>query len=155
MGSNKAKRKTSPRKSSEQLAKDVLAVTQANIARIEAEERGARGEKVAADEAVPFKPARGKASSKPSGKNAPKAKAAKASGGKMSGLDAAAKVLADSGKPMKAKTIVEAMISKGLWTTGGKTPQATIYAAMIREIGEKGKDARFKKVGRGEFVATK
>ena len=43
------------------------------------------------------------------------------------------------------------MLAKGLWTTNGKTPEATIYAAIIREIAAKGKDARFKKVERGKF----
>jgi hypothetical protein len=44
---------------------------------------------------------------------------------------------------------------KGLWTSpGGKTPHATLYASILREINTKGKDARFKKVDRGQFVAT-
>ena len=32
---------------------------------------------------------------------------------------------------------------------------ATLYAAMTREIAAKGKDARFRKVGRGQFAAGK
>ena len=71
---------------------------------------------------------------------------------KVSGLDAAAQVLAEAKKPMTAKAMVEAMLSKGLWTTGGKTPEATIYAAIIREIAAKGTEARFKKVDRGQFA---
>lgn len=71
--------------------------------------------------------------------------------GKMSGLDAAAKVLADAGKPMGIKVLVEKMLNDGLWTTGGATPASTIYAAIIREIKVKGADSRFKKSGRGEF----
>jgi len=70
----------------------------------------------------------------------------------MSGLDAAAKVLADAGEPMRAKAIVDAMINGGLWKSGGKTPHATIYAAMIREIAAKGDAARFKKTDRGLFA---
>jgi hypothetical protein len=46
------------------------------------------------------------------------------------------------------------MLAKSLWKTGGKTPAATIYAAIIREIAQKGKDARFKKVDRGRFGAV-
>ncbi len=72
-----------------------------------------------------------------------------------SGLDAAAQVLADAGKPMNCKTIVERMLAKGLWQTKGKTPAATIYAAIIREIATKGKDARFRKVERGQFKLAK
>jgi hypothetical protein len=70
----------------------------------------------------------------------------------MSGLDAAAKVLADTGKPMRAREIVDAMLAKGLWKTGGATPHSTIYAAMIREIAAKGNAARFRKTNRGLFA---
>ena len=74
---------------------------------------------------------------------------------RMSALDAAAKVLADSGKPMKATDMVAEMEAKGLWKSpGGKTPEATLYAAIVREIAAKGKEARFKKTERGVFVAN-
>jgi hypothetical protein len=67
-----------------------------------------------------------------------------------SGLHAAARVLAEAGEPLNTKTMVERMLAKGLWSTGGKTPAATIYAAIIREIAVKGADARFRKVERGK-----
>jgi len=71
-------------------------------------------------------------------------------------LDAAATVLADAKAPMQAKQIVEAVVERGLWKPGaGKTPHATLYAAMTREIAAKGKDARFRKVDRGQFAAGK
>ncbi len=70
-------------------------------------------------------------------------------------LDIAAEMLAKSKKPMTCKEIVEQAIAKGLWQTSGKTPSATLYAAIIREIAAKGKDARFKKVDRGLFTAAK
>ena len=74
---------------------------------------------------------------------------------RMSALDAASKVLAASDAPMRAKEMIAAMQSKGLWTSpGGKTPEATLYAAIIREIAAKGTRARFKKQERGVFVAT-
>ena len=80
------------------------------------------------------------------------AKAAKSGGnGKLSGLDAAAQILAKANEPMSCKAIVELAIGSGLWSPGGKTPHATLYAAVIREITKKGKDARFKKVDRGRF----
>jgi len=50
--------------------------------------------------------------------------------------------------------MVEKMLADGLWKTGGKTPAATIYAAILREVRAKGKDARFRKTGRGQFEAT-
>jgi hypothetical protein len=73
---------------------------------------------------------------------------------KMSGLDAAAAVLAQAGKPMNCKDLTEQVFAKGLWKTTGKTPAATIHAAMIREIKSKGKESRFRKVGRGAFAAA-
>ena len=72
-----------------------------------------------------------------------------------SGLDAAAKVLADAKEPLNAKDMVERMLAKGLWQTKGKTPAATIYAAIIREIATKGKAARFRKAARGKFELAK
>ncbi len=46
------------------------------------------------------------------------------------------------------------MAAKGYWKSpGGKTPAATLSAAMTREINTKGKIARFKKVDRGLFAA--
>ena len=72
-----------------------------------------------------------------------------------SGLDAAVAVLAEAGKPMNAAEMVERMLATGLWKTGGKTPAATIYAAIIRECAAKGDQARFRKVERGKFTLAK
>lgn len=75
---------------------------------------------------------------------------------KLSALDAAAKVLAEAKEPMAAKEMIDAMAAKGYWKSpGGKTPQATLYAAIVREISTKGKDARFKKTERGHFTLAK
>ena len=75
---------------------------------------------------------------------------------RVSALDAAAQVLAASEVPMRAKEMIAAMEAKGLWRSpGGKTPEATLYAAIIREIAAKGAAARFKKHERGVFVAGK
>ena len=74
---------------------------------------------------------------------------------KLSGLDAAAKVLAEAKEPLGTKEIVKRMLAKGLWQTKGKTPAATLYSAMFREIGTKGKDARFRKAGPGKFALKK
>jgi len=74
---------------------------------------------------------------------------------KVSAIDAAAKLLAASKEAMGCKEMIEAMSAKGLWTSpGGKTPSATLYSSIIREIATKGKDARFKKSDRGRFVAN-
>ncbi len=72
---------------------------------------------------------------------------------KLSGLDLAAQVLTESKEPLNAKTIAERAIAAG-WKTSGKTPHATLYAAMIREIATKGKTARFRKADRGLFASS-
>jgi|SRR6516162_9934542 hypothetical protein len=72
---------------------------------------------------------------------------------KLSALDAAAKVLAEAGEPMTTKTMIEAMAAKGYWTSpGGKTPAATLYSAILREITTKGDQARFRKTDHGRFA---
>lgn len=74
---------------------------------------------------------------------------------RLSAISAAAKILADAGKPTRAKEMIKAASAKGLWSSPkGKTPEATLYAAIIREIAAKGKAARFSKVERGLFAAT-
>jgi hypothetical protein len=80
-------------------------------------------------------------------------KRAPKSDGKLSALDAAAKVLSESKEPMTTKEMIEAMSTKGYWTSpGGKTPHATLFSAILRELKAKGKDARFKKTERGKFA---
>jgi hypothetical protein len=73
---------------------------------------------------------------------------------KLSGLEAAAQVLRDAGEPLDVQTLIARILERGLWTTGGKTPAATIYSAMIREIKAKGSSSRFQKVDRGRFTAA-
>ena len=83
------------------------------------------------------------------------AKVAKPKGERKPGiLTLAADVLRDAKAPMDCKAIVEKVLAKGLWQTKGKTPAATLYAAIIREIAVKGKESRFQKVGRGQFAAS-
>ncbi|GMV26890.1 MAG: hypothetical protein AMXMBFR58_29210 [Phycisphaerae bacterium] len=97
-------------------------------------------------------PTTGKARGK-GGKKAKEPKPAKEPKVKrLSALDAAAQVLAKAAKPMSATELVEQMATQGLWSSpSGKTPGATLYAAMIREAAAKGSESRFKKVDRGMF----
>jgi hypothetical protein len=89
----------------------------------------------------------------PEAKPAKKAKAPKEK--KVSAIDAAAQVLAKSKEAMNCKEMIDAMAKQALWTSpGGKTPHATLYSAIIREIATKGKESRFVKKDRGQF-ATK
>jgi len=74
---------------------------------------------------------------------------------RVSALNAAAEVLKASDTPMRAKEMIEAMAARGLWSSpNGKTPEATLYAAIIREIATKGDAARFHKTERGLFTAV-
>ena len=88
----------------------------------------------------------------------PKAKGGKKSAtqdSNMSCLNAADKVLVEKGEPMNCKEMIEAMAAKGYWTTpGGKTPHATLYSSIAREIRDKGKESRFKKSERGKFASA-
>jgi hypothetical protein len=73
---------------------------------------------------------------------------------RLSGLDAAALVLRDAGEPLNAQDLLARILERGLWTTAGKTPAATLYAAMLREVQAKGSASRFQKVDRGRFSAA-
>ncbi len=72
---------------------------------------------------------------------------------RMGVLDAAAAVLAKAGEPMRAQAMITAIVDQGLWSSpAGKTPHATLYAAIIREIAAKGSESRFRKIERGLFA---
>ena len=75
--------------------------------------------------------------------------------GKMSALDGAVKVLAEAKQAMTCREMIDAMAAKGYWTSpAGKTPDRTLYSAILRQIAAKGKDARFQKTERGKFALT-
>jgi hypothetical protein len=120
------------------IAKAVDAVETGDLAKGVTVPTGAKKAKKAAKDA------------KPAGKRDTGERAAKGAK-RPSGLDAAAQVLADADEPLSVKEIVASMLERKLWQTSGKTPSATIYAAMTREIAAKGDDARFCKVARGKF----
>jgi hypothetical protein len=83
----------------------------------------------------------------------PAAKESQPADKKMSQIEAAVAVLAKAKQPMNCKSMVEAMQVEGLWASPcGATPDATLYASILREINTKAKDARFKKVDRGLFA---
>ena len=65
---------------------------------------------------------------------------------------AAAAVLERSAAPLSVKAMIDAAKAQGLWTPrAGKTPEQTLYSAIIREIRDKGSASRFRKEGRGLF----
>lgn len=103
---------------------------------------------------------------KPKAANQPKAQAAKsrpaaskatppAPAKKLSALDAAARVLGETGGSMSTKELIEQMAAQKLWVSpNGKTPAATLYAAILREVAIKGTESRFHKTEPGKFAAT-
>ena len=74
--------------------------------------------------------------------------------GKRSGLEAAAKVLKEAGEPLTCKEIVARAFEKGYWKSEGKTPAATIYSSILREIQRRGDASRFRKADRGKFAVA-
>lgn len=79
--------------------------------------------------------------------------AAEVSEGKMSALDAAAKVLKEKGVVMTCPELIGMMAAKGYWSSpNGKTPAATLASALLREITTKGSDSRFVKTAPGRFA---
>jgi hypothetical protein len=66
-----------------------------------------------------------------------------------------ARVLAEEGRPMNCQEMIEAMATKGYWSSpGGKTPAATLYSAILRELQTKPGTSRFVKTERGKFART-
>jgi hypothetical protein len=72
---------------------------------------------------------------------------------KLSALNAAAKVLQEACRSLNCQEMIADMAQKGYWSSPqGKTPAATLYSALLREIKTKGTQARFQKTARGQFV---
>ncbi len=72
---------------------------------------------------------------------------------KLSALDAAAKVLGETGQAMNCQELIAAMAAQGYWKSPrGRTPAGTLYSAILRELQTKGEQSRFVKTQRGKFV---
>lgn len=65
-------------------------------------------------------------------------------------INLAAAALKETGQPMDCQQMVAYAAAHG-WSTGGRTPHATLYSAIFSEIKNKGSDSRFVKIGRGLF----
>ncbi len=68
-------------------------------------------------------------------------------------INAAYEVLKEAGEPMNIKQIMEKINERGLAKLAGKTPAATVSAALQREISTKQEASRFEKAGKGLFRA--
>jgi hypothetical protein len=74
----------------------------------------------------------------------------------MSLLDAAAALFTVDHEPKNCKDIIAALALSGAWVSpGGKTPHATLYSAILREISVKGKASRFVRADKGKFGPAK
>ena len=136
-----AKKKSTKGASTEKLRKEAMAEIGA---RIDAEEPAA--------EPTPAKTKKDPAAKKPVREKKPKAEKPK----RIGALSAAVRVLTESGKPLRSGELIDLMAERGYWSSpNGRTPAATLYAAMIREIKNKGKEARFRQVGPGQFALAK
>jgi hypothetical protein len=72
---------------------------------------------------------------------------------KLSALDASVQVLQEAGTPLSCQEMITAMAEKGYWSSPrGRTPSATLYSAILRELKTKGAAARFRKTDRGRFA---
>jgi hypothetical protein len=109
--------------------------------------QGARGAKTAAKAMKPTKVAPERNTAQQGAPQAQETGKAKKTGL----LDAAILVMREAGQPMNTKEVVDAVLAKGLWKSDGKTPAATLYSSILREIQKKGEDSRFVKTERGKF----
>ena len=145
----KSPRAAKPAGSTEKLRKAAIAEIEQRIAGTETSAAPkAKRSKATRPEPVTG-PAKAKATAEKAAKpkREPKAK-------RPSGLDLAAKALEAAGQPLNAQQLAAAAIKLG-WQTSGKTPHATLYAAVIREIAAKGRDSRFTKTERGLFASNR
>lgn len=95
-----------------------------------------------------------KKAAKKAAKKTAKKTTAKASAKKgKTAIDFAAQVVRRSSKPLNTKQIAERAITAG-WETKGKTPHATLYTLILREMGSKNGDSRFRKASAGLFEST-
>ena len=85
----------------------------------------------------------------------PKKERAKAvrDNGTVSGIDGAFLVLKDAGEALNIKQIMERINERGLCDLKGLTPDATISAAIQRDIIKRGDESQFVKAGKGLFAA--
>jgi hypothetical protein len=93
-----------------------------------------------------------KATKAASGRNVGEKGAPRGEGKRLGLVEAAIQVMKAAGNPMNCQDVVKAILEKKLWETTGKTPAATLYSSILRDIQKKGADARFKKVDRGQFA---
>lgn len=100
------------------------------------------------------------AGARPDRKPKPNLRRPRPSAPRLGALDAAVEVLAalpskEAATGLTAIELIERMRRARLWTSpAGKTPHATLYAAIIREMAQRRSDSRFKRVAPGRFASA-
>lgn len=69
----------------------------------------------------------------------------------MNSIEAAIEILRVAGAPLRFEELTERMLSSGTWNTKGKTPAATVNAAIAVNIKQNGEFSLFVRVGRGVY----
>jgi restriction system protein len=72
----------------------------------------------------------------------------------MSVLTAVQKVLGEAGEPLHYKEITERLLRRGLWTTSGLTPDATVNAQLAVDIKRRGQASIFRRTDKGVFALS-
>jgi hypothetical protein len=114
-GKGKGKAKTAPADSAPTPESEIVAPAEAETAK------------------APETPAPEAAAAEPEPATPKKASRQKKAAGdkKLSAIDAAAKVLTETGAAMNCQELIKVMAEKALWTSpGGKTPHATLYTVV-------------------------
>ncbi len=66
-------------------------------------------------------------------------------------LDAAESILAEAGQPLKPAVLTQRILEHQLWTTQGRTPDATLHARLAIDIKKHGANSRFQRTEKGTF----
>ncbi len=70
----------------------------------------------------------------------------------MSALSAVETLLTEASTPLHYREITKCILERGLWTTEGKTPEATVNALLAVDIKKHGVNSRFQRTGEGVFA---
>src|SRR5689334_22439708 len=70
----------------------------------------------------------------------------------MAALNAVKAVLAAEGGPLHYREITERILKRGLWTSDGKTPEATINSRIVTDIQKRGDASVFQRTAPGTFA---
>ena len=66
--------------------------------------------------------------------------------------DAVCAVLEQAGQPVHVNELTKRMLESGLWSSGGKTPAATVAAKLYTDIKKKGAQSQFVQAGKATFA---